>query len=176
MGKSNHNLDIIDVAKFFMAILVMTIHINTGLTIGKHDFISNGIARIAVPFYFITSGFFYFKKKESLLIYTLINTLKRISFLFIGWTAVYGIYFFFSEYIYSDKPIINELLFLKRHIFLNPYAHLWYLPALMIGIVITWIFFKLNLKKNCHFHKYCTLYYWSFWRFLLLFSNRKFIY
>lgn len=141
------NYNSIDLAKFVMAILVMSIHIYTGFSSAVHDFISNGVARIAVPFFFIASGFFFFRKEENLQLKNLFKTLKRIFLLFLGWTIVYGIYMYFSTFIHGEEPLLNELLFLRRHIFLNPYAHLWFLPALMIGLSLSWFFIKLKLKK-----------------------------
>lgn len=146
MEKSNHNLDIIDLAKFILSIFIMTIHIKTGLPTVVHDFISNGIARVAVPFFFIASGYLYFKKKDSLTNKSILKTLKRIFLFFLGWTIIYGIYFFFKQYINVENPLVREWMFLRRHIFLNPYGHLWFLPALMIGLTLSYIFYKLHLR------------------------------
>ena len=88
------NFNSIDIAKFVMAILVMSIHISTGLSPSTNDFLSNCLARIAVPFFFIASGFFFFRKTENLEFKNLIKTLKRIFLLFLGWTIIYGIYVF----------------------------------------------------------------------------------
>ncbi|MBS1572841.1 MAG: acyltransferase, partial [Bacteroidetes bacterium] len=146
MEKNNHNLDIIDLAKFILSIFIMTIHIKTGLPTVVHDFLSNGIARVAVPFFFITSGYLYFKKKDSLTNKSILKTLKRIFLFFLGWTIIYGIYFFFKQYINVENPLVREWMFLRRHIFLNPYGHLWFLPALMIGLTLSYIFYKLHLR------------------------------
>lgn len=148
MAENLKNYNSIDIAKFVMAILVMTIHISTGLPAEIHSFISNGLARIAVPFFFLASGFFFFRKKENLEFKNLLKTLKRIFLLFLGWTIIYGMYFFFKEYIHLENSFRKELSFLFRHIFLNPYGHLWFLPALMIGIGMGWFFLKFNLKKT----------------------------
>lgn len=147
MEKGTENYNLIDVSKFAMAILVMSIHINTGLSPVINDFISNGIARIAVPFFFISSGFFYFRKKDCLQIKVFLKTLKRIALLFVGWTIIYGIFFYFHQFNREENPILRELLFLRRHIFLNPFGHLWFLVALMIGIMMAWFFIKFKQKK-----------------------------
>lgn len=148
MDIKSKNFDSIDVTKFVMAILVMTIHINTGLSYEYNDIISNGLARIAVPFFFISSGFFFFSKKENFTFENLFKTIKRILLLFVGWTLIYGIYIFLTSFIHKQEPLFLGVAFLKRHIFLNPYAHLWFLPALMIGISLGWLFLKMNLKKT----------------------------
>lgn len=139
------NYDSIDIAKFIMAILVMTIHINTGLPASVHDFISNSIARIAVPFFFVSSGFFFFLNSDTISFYRLLKTLKRILLLFWGWTLFYGIYLFFSEYIHSVNPLKKEFAFLFRFLFLDSFAHLWFLPALMVALSLTWFFKKKNM-------------------------------
>lgn len=148
MEEKTKSFNSIDIAKFVMAILVMTIHISPGLCGSVNDFISNGLARVAVPFFFIASGFFFFRKIDSTKLSNLLKTLKRIFLLFLGWTVVYGIYVFFTTFVHQEQPFLQGFYFLRRHIFLNPYAHLWFLPALMIGMSLGWIFWKFNLKKT----------------------------
>lgn len=148
MEAKHKNYNSIDAAKFVMAILVMSIHIYTGFPEEINSFIANGLARIAVPFFFIASGFFFFRKAENLQLKNLFKTLKRIALLFVGWTVIYGIYVYFTTFIHSEHPLLNGFYFLRRHLLLNPYAHLWFLPALMIGLSMGWIFLKFNLKKT----------------------------
>ncbi len=147
METERKNYNSIDVAKFVMAILVMTVHIDTGLPTDIHYLISNGVARTAVPFFFIASGFFFFNKIDNLQVKNLIKVLKRILILFFSWTFIYSIYMF-KFFRHDEQPFLKWLLFLNRHLFLNPYGHLWFLPALMIGIGLGWCFLKLNYFKT----------------------------
>lgn len=66
------NLQMIDVMKFISAILVITIHCNP-LT-GTPGYILTGIiARISVPFFFISSGYILYSKLQEDIIYIYIN-------------------------------------------------------------------------------------------------------
>lgn len=141
-----NNLDAIDIAKFVMALLVVTIHIRL---FSENIFISklftNGIGRIAVPFFFLCSGYFFMRKENFISFAHLLKTEKRIFTLFLGWTLVYMTLLFFTKHIYTDSPLQSLAASLFRHLILDPYAHLWYLPALMIGIFGTWFFHKFKL-------------------------------
>lgn len=143
------NYDILDITKFIMALLVICVHIKIfpSLPETSHLF-TNAIGRLGVPFFFICSGFLFFKNQHATEFKSILKTIRRLLILFIGWTILYGIITFFSLYIHTEEqPFIRLLRFLFRHIFLNPYFHLWFLPALMIGLVMTWFFIKYNLKK-----------------------------
>lgn len=62
---NQQNYNAIDIAKFVRAILVVTIHVSplrtaaeTGWTSYLNFGLSQSLARTAVPFFFVTSGFF----------------------------------------------------------------------------------------------------------------------
>lgn len=147
---TNQNYNILDITKFFMALLVVCIHIKI---LPNNEYVSliftNVIARVAVPFFFVCSGFLFFKKQNSLTSSALIKMLKRLLVLFIGWTVFFGVVMLSTEYYYTEeRPFYRFYQFLLRHLILNPYFHLWFLPALMIGLSTSWFFIKYNLKKT----------------------------
>ena len=61
------NENAIDLMKFIMSLLIVAIHVPilTGNLNFYDSLISNGIARVGVPFYFITGSYFLFRKIES---------------------------------------------------------------------------------------------------------------
>ena len=64
----NGNLQMVDLMKFILAILVITIH-SSPLT-GSYEYILTGIiARIAVPFFFISSGYILYTKLQANTLY-----------------------------------------------------------------------------------------------------------
>lgn len=147
--KVTQNYNILDITKFIMAFLVVTIHIpiSPSMPMISHLF-TNAISRMGVPFFFICSGFLFFKKENASETKILLNTLKRILILFIGWTIFYALVLFFTKFIHMEShPFQKFLLFLFRHIFLNPFAHLWFLPALIIGVIMSWAFIKFKLHR-----------------------------
>ena len=85
---TNQNYNILDITKFFMALLVVCIHIKI---LPNNEYVSliftNVIARVAVPFFFVCSGFLFFKKQDSVTSSALIKMLKRLLVLFIGLTV-----------------------------------------------------------------------------------------
>ncbi|MDR1809973.1 MAG: acyltransferase [Prevotella sp.] len=127
----------LDYFKVFLSILVIIIHLQPLLEGGGNAWLlgwllSNGIARIAVPCFFIINGYYIsnqisdgkFVKKYIL----------RCLLLYAVWTLIYG-----GEY--SHFSLNRTLLFLTTGFF-----HLWYMVALIMG---TALFFCLKkLFKN----------------------------
>lgn len=130
----------IDLFRFFAAFLIIAIHTSPLLSYNETtDFILTRItARIAVPFFLMTSGFFLISR------YTYnFDKLKS----FVKKTAlIYGI----SIAIYIPINIYNgyftmENLFpniIKDVFFDGTMYHLWYLPASIIGGVSAWFIVK----------------------------------
>ena len=96
------------------------------------------IARVAVPFFFITSGFFLISR------YT--YNAERL-YAFIKKTAlIYGVAILiyipiniYNEYFKMDNLLPNII---KDLVFDGTLYHLWYLPASIIGAVIAWFLIK----------------------------------
>ncbi len=130
----------IDLFRFVAAILVITIH-----TSPLADFEAIGdfiltriIARIAVPFFFMTSGFFLisryvFDERK------LWGFVKKTALIY----AV-AIVFYIPVNLYSGYFMVDNLLLniIKDLVFDGTFYHLWYLPASMIGAVIAWFLVK----------------------------------
>ena len=126
----------IDYFKFVAAFLVIAIHTSPLATFSENgDFIlTRIIARVAVPFYFMASGFFlvsrYAYNTDKLRVF-----LKKVA-------VIYGI----SVFVYIPLNIYNcyfdveHLLpnLIKDIFFDGTVCHLWYLPASMFGAIIAW--------------------------------------
>jgi len=138
------NFEAIDLMKFICAILVVAIHISPfgydaapGLD-WLNRVIRFWIARVAVPFFFMCTGFLVFRKFD----------LDKFSF---GDTAgyikkTYGLYFIYVL-IYAVPilfHILNEergvaygaIVFVRNLVFTGAYSHLWYLNALGLAMLI----------------------------------------
>ncbi len=136
----NKNYTGIDVFRFIAAILIIMIHTSPLLSVSETwDFVLTRIvARIAVPFFFMTSGFFlisgYSRNKEKLW-----SFLKKTAFIYGITICVYvplNVYSGYFEMEYLLPNIIKDILFD------GTIYHLWYLPASMIGAVIAWFLVK----------------------------------
>ena len=73
----------IDIAKFLCAILVVAIHthpLQYGTTL---DYYFNCFCRIAVPFFFVSSSYFYYTKGGQI-----VKSLRRLLILYMCWFVV----------------------------------------------------------------------------------------
>ncbi|WP_419873524.1 acyltransferase family protein [Candidatus Pristimantibacillus sp. PTI5] len=148
LDKPNYNG--LDWLKFATALLVVANH--TGPLHAYHayaDFLLSGVlTRIAVPLFFMSTGFFFFRKlsgdpskdHSAFLAY-----IKKI-------TVLYGIaillYLPLNVYKGYFSESFTPLALLKDLIFNGTFYHLWYLPALIIGLGLTYAMYrKMSLPK-----------------------------
>lgn len=130
----------IDYFRVIAAYLVITIHTSPLSSVnGTADFmLTRIIARVAVPFFFMASGFFLFPKTEA----AELRPDKRMAFL--KKTAIlYAIailtYLPLNMISGTTKEWEHLPNLLKDLFFDGTFYHLWYLPAAIIGATITWI-------------------------------------
>lgn len=126
----------IDFFRIIAAVLVIANHTSPlrDLTENGNFVLSNIIARLAVPFFFMTSGFFMIREVER-------GNGKLTSF--VKRTAlIYGVAILICLPLqiykgdFSIRPILPSIL--KNLFFNGTLYHLWYLPASIIGAVIAW--------------------------------------
>ena len=123
------NLNGIDLIKFLCAILVFLIHFPpfvddaAGFSRSANYILQQGVCRLAVPFYFVCSGFFLFRKMP---LYELNVDIIR-------------------EYCYKLFRLFGLWSLL---LFLGSTIHLWYLGATAIAIILlsVCLSFRLNFK------------------------------
>ena len=140
MMTKNKNYTGIDYFRFIAALLIVAIHTSPLASFSETgDFIlTRIIARVAVPFFLMTSGFFLISR------YTY-NTEKLGAF--VKKTAlIYGaaILIYIPINIYNGYFKMDNLLpnIIKDIVFDGTLYHLWYLPASIIGAVIAWYLVK----------------------------------
>lgn len=136
----------IDCFRLIAAILVVAIHTSPLASYWRTgDFIlTRIIARTAVPFFFMTSGFFliseYSRNAERLLAF-----LKKTAVLYGAAMLLYLPVNIYNGYFQKDYLLPNII---KDVIFDGTFYHLWYLPASMTGAVIAWLLVKkLRFRK-----------------------------
>lgn len=132
----NKNYTGIDYFRFIAALLIIAIHTSPFASFSETgDFIlTRVVARVAVPFFLMTSGFFLISR------YAYNNNKLWI---FVKKTAlIYGIAMLiyipinlYNSYFKMDSLLPNII---KDIIFDGTLYHLWYLPASIIGAVIAW--------------------------------------
>ncbi len=126
----------IDFFRIIAAVLVIANHTSPlrDFTESGNFVLSNILARLAVPFFFMTSGFFMIRDVER-------SNAKLTSF--VKKTAlIYGaaILICLPLQIYKGDFSVRPLLpsILKDLFFNGTLYHLWYLPASIIGALIAW--------------------------------------
>lgn len=135
-------LNTLDVLKAICAFLVICIHISYKGNLG--DTITP-LCRIAVPIFFMITGYFYYKTSKS--------PLKQIKKVLILIILANFLYFIFGIIINGKVDLPTKEDIFKSLIFnSSPFAfHLWYLNALLYVLVIAYIADKLNIRKRMYF-------------------------
>lgn len=150
--KISNNYNGIDMMKFLMAILVVFIHISPFIDVDVdiNFFTSIVITRIAVPYFFIASGFFLGLKikkvKEQYEIYHILKKQTyRLLMLYCIWSLIYFPYSIYIN-IETNKPIIR---YLQECIFEGSHVHLWFLPSLIIAqIIATFLYKNVGIRRS----------------------------
>ncbi len=117
----------LDLLKIILAILVVAIHTHPLINVENklYFFLDHGIARVAVPIFFIITGYFLSDSKEKI---------KR--WLFTTCVIYLGLSVLYLPFFVNTESIINIIKSSIRG-FLMGNAHLWFFPAMMeAGIIV----------------------------------------
>ena len=142
----------INILKFIFSICVVAIHTELLSAFGNNInwYGTNMILRLAVPFFFISSGIFYGNKiqKEKKIVETTKIYIKRLLYPLLFWLIIN-----YPFWIIYDLPnqanghtnnLLTIILYTIRAIIYYPWGALWYLLAIIVGI---WICSKFYQKK-----------------------------
>lgn len=160
----------IDIFRYFCAMLIVAIHTHPGIEFGGEVgfFTYKVFTRIAVPFFFAVSGYYFVgslqdNKK------VLWKTVKKLLIVYAVWSVIYIVYDLI-QLISKAQPITPYLKQLAVDIFTKgTYYQMWFIPSLIIAILVTYLFHKLKLLKFLAIISvflvllgaYCTLYFHS---------------
>lgn len=146
----------IDIFKFVASIIVVAIHTNPFIGC-SNDFINNlwsTINIMAVPFFFISTGYLTFYKRtdeEKIDIDLIMNIIRKYVKLYLIWTIIYlpiTIY----DFIHNDRGIVVNILYFIRGFFLLGENFgswpLWYILSTIYGFLIIYILSKLKVSKK----------------------------
>jgi serine/alanine racemase len=143
--ENNKGYPYIDDFRIVAALLVIAIHVSPLLQIYEpFDFLlTRGFGRMAVPFFLMISGFFFFRTKPH------INKLKKI---LLSLLQIYliAIILYLPLQIYQGYFVHITVSSLVQDILLDgTMYHLWYLPASMVGLIIGYLLVKyLSIKQG----------------------------
>ena len=143
----------IDICKFLMAIFVIAIHTHPVAQEGTGYYFYQGTVALAVPFFFIASGFMLglhinFEDKQSIQ-----NNLaaygKKIFLLYCKW-SLYYLPLAIMEYTKRGSTLIRSILsYIRGFLFVGEHYnswHLWYLLSLCISIVLIYLMYLLSIS------------------------------
>lgn len=146
----------IDIAKFVSALLVVCIHTFPFMDLSEtmNFVVVSIVARVAVPFFFIVSAFFFYQKIDFHKDYrhventTVLKTyVWRLAKIYLIWTLIYLPY----SYLLMRGDgfgLVTFIRYIRDFFFTGSYYHLWFLPALMFSIVASYVLiFKIGFKK-----------------------------
>lgn len=135
----------IDLFKFIAAILVVAIHTHPFGENPDVDYYFTCFCRIAVPFFFITTSFFFFRKaKPDIKAYT-----KRLSILYLLWFIIELPLVYYRFFVAFDHPLPIQILNLFRSLFFsNTWAASWYIMASIIAVNIVYFLSRKINNKN----------------------------
>lgn len=148
---------VLDVMKFVMAIVVVAIHTRPELSFSSlwvRNFLE-AVYSIAVPFFFMASGFLLFRKISLPLTdegeLRIKSYLKRMCKLYVLWTIVYLPLTVYGFYLDGISPLKAVVLFFRNFLLVGEnYMSwpLWYLLALIVAVSIIYILLKLKVSKE----------------------------
>ncbi|EOP90893.1 hypothetical protein IGM_02155 [Bacillus cereus HuB4-4] len=143
-----HNVAI-DITQVIAAILVITVHTDPLFHYSQDGnyFLVSVLARIAVPFFFVTSGFFFAQKilinrsiKDDLP--QVISVISRVIALYVAWILIYFPLQMYS-WIKSEESWRYWLVYVQNTLFEGSYYTLWYLSGLIFAMTFSFVLYKL---------------------------------
>jgi len=145
--------DALRVANLFCTILIVAIHYNTKHDINLDDgytwnyffqeFLTNGVARISVPFFAFVAGLFFFLSYKNVSSYPIALKKRTKSILvpyIIASTLIFIVDYCYGKIIWSSSEYIIRQIF--EYIFLKPVSiQFWFLRDLIFLVLISPVIF-----------------------------------
>ena len=145
--KKQQRNEAVDIFRVICAFLVIIGHTRPFMNINSNldFFLTNVLLRIAVPFFFIVSGYFFYSNIK-------INNdyhkdyIKKIIISYVPWQVIYIVLDLIRNRNYINTRYIYESI--KYSIFGGIESYLWFFPALIFStIFISFFIKKIDLKS-----------------------------
>ena len=145
--------DFVNLAKFISAVFVIGIHTSPlqGLHPKLNYFTRCIVFRLAVPFFFICSGYFLADKlfdedKKKVKDYVKKYILNILN-IYILWSIIYTL-LNFNTYFGDGNIIKNIILVVARFLFKGAYIQLWYLSAICVSVYLIYKIYMTDCFSN----------------------------
>lgn len=148
MKKTNYHA--IDIIKFLCAVLVIMVHTAPLLPYNAKAnwFLMTIMGRFVVPFFFISTGYFICKNTQERGEWYFKSYIRSLIKIYLIWSLVYlpcGIEYIGKEF---DIPLfLYPVALLVALVYVGTYFHLWYIPALILALLLVHWFMK-HFKKR----------------------------
>jgi peptidoglycan/LPS O-acetylase OafA/YrhL len=136
----------IDIGRAIAAFLVVCLH--TKFPIPKMGAFVSDLAKIAVPFFFILSGYYLYDENNENIILKIKKSLKKTFFILISAVIVYAI-LRYIKWSYFNFDISKQTFELVPFLLLNDCnytEHLWYLFAYIDVLILLYLSYKFRLN------------------------------
>lgn len=148
--KISKNFNALDLMKFILSLFIIAIHfppLDSYSSLGSFLF-TEGLSRIAVPLFFITSGFFFAYKninnRKSIYIY-----IRNLIKLYLFWSIIYLPYTIYDWVMNDTNLLLDILIYIKNFLFVGSFIQLWFFIALAFGILLLIILLKkISINKT----------------------------
>lgn len=148
METKNDQYDFVDITKFFFMLCVVGIHTNIyELSYSYGWYILTCLFRLAVPFFFVASGFFFMAKLEKSgggLEQTVKSYIKRILVPLLFYVALNISLDVFLKIINNYQFSVKWFIKTFQRILFDPPGAMWFLSACFYGIIFLVPFIKYN--------------------------------
>ncbi len=154
-GKTSYNS--FDLAKFICSVMVVMVHVAPfGVQEGTNVFsflntvLQKGLCRMAVPLFFILSGFFLYKKTP-LDRFSLEPTKKYLTHIlkiYLLWSAIYFPLSLREITAYPGGVLNGVIAYIRDFVVRGSYLQLWYLTGLMAAVVLVSFLLYRNRKPK----------------------------
>ncbi len=138
----------IDLFRYICALMVVIIHSTFWKDMGVFgDFLGNVFPRLAVPFFFLVTGYFFIgnilKGKN-----VLVKNLKHILIVYSLWSILYYGMDFLYGVVLNHGSVLDFLKVIPLSFLITGSTmHFWYFPALMISLCLVALFNKLKIMR-----------------------------
>ena len=126
----------LDLFRFLAAFLVISIHVSplSSLSSGADFFLTRILARLAVPFFFLVTGYFVLGRNTD----GLRSARVRRFLLKTGLLYLFSIVLYLPFGLYAGHyEKLTAGVLLRMLLFDGTFYHLWYFPACILGVALT---------------------------------------
>lgn len=144
------NYETIDLLKLIASILILAMHCNTLADYGKAQLGLELLARFGVPFFFLSSAFFLFRKSDNGNISrkSLFAYLRRIALLYSLWFLINLPSIYAYRIVGRDfSQLKTWVVLIKNSILSSTFTGSWYLVSSMFSAFFIWLLSK-KVKKQ----------------------------